>query len=260
MSEKASKRNIQARHDERRQKRIREQRIRRYTFFGVLAVIAIFIIMFFTPFFNIKNVEIAGNNKMTSEQIITEVGEMKGKNLFRTGGGIKKKLTKYAYVEKVAVKKKLIPPTLTIELVERAPALQFAYAESYMVIDVEGRVLEKRTEKLENVPVAEGMKVVSANEGEFISLKDGETQKIIFDCIQNMQKADIINDITVMSFEDMTNITFNYQSRLDVICGTHIDFSRKLSLFKEAVNSNKLTQNSRGTINLSTTGKAIYTP
>lgn len=260
MTEKASKRNIQARHDERRQKRIREQKIRRYTFFGVLAVIAIFIIMFFTPFFNIKNVEIAGNNKMTSEQIINEVGEMKGKNLFRTGGGIKKKLTKYAYVEKVSVKKKLIPPTLTIQLVERVPAVQFVYAENYMVIDVEGRVLEKRAEKLENVPVCEGMKVVSANDGEFISLKDSETQKIIFDCIQNMQKADIINDITVMSFEDMTNITFNYQSRLDVICGTHIDFSRKLSLFKEAVNSNKLTQNSRGTINLSTTGKAIYTP
>ncbi len=260
MTEKASKRNIQARHDERRQKRIREQKIRRYTFFSVLAVIGIFIIMFFTPFFNIKNVEITGNNKMTSEQIIAEVGEMKGKNLFRTGGGIKKKLTKYAYVEKTAVKKKLFPPTLTIELVERAPMVQFVYAESYMVIDVEGRVLEKRAEKLENVPVGEGMKVVSANEGEFISLKDSETQKIIFDCIQNMQKADIINDITVMSFEDMTNITFNYQSRLDVICGTHIDFSRKLSLFKEAVNSNKLTQNSRGTINLSTTGKAIYTP
>ena len=79
-------------------------------------------------------------------------------------------------------------------------------------------------------------------------------------CIENMEKAGIIADITVMSFEDMTNITFNYQNRLDVICGTHIDFQRKLALFKEAVNSNKLTENSRGTINLSTTGKAIYTP
>ena len=75
-----------------------------------------------------------------------------------------------------------------------------------------------------------------------------------------MEKADIIKYVTYISFEDMTNITFNYQSRLDVICGTHIDFQRKLSLFKEAVNSNKLTQNSRGTINLATTGKAIYTP
>ena len=260
MTEKASKRNIQARHDERRQKRIREQRIRRYTFFGVLAIIAILIVMFFTPLFNIRSVEITGNNKLTNEQIIVEVGELEGKNLFSTGGGIKKKLKKYAYVENVSVKKKIFPPTLTIEVAERLPAIQFEYAESYMVLDSEGRVLEKRNEKLENVAVCEGLKVVSANEGEFVSLKDSETQKIIFECIQNMKKADIINDITVMSFVDMTNITFNYQSRLDVICGTHIDFSRKLSLFKEAVNSNKLTQNSRGTINLATTGKAIYTP
>jgi len=94
MTEKASKRNIQARHDERRQKRIREQRIRRYTFFGVLAIIAILIVMFFTPLFNIRSVEITGNNKLTNEQIIVEVGELEGKNLFSTGGGIKKKLKK----------------------------------------------------------------------------------------------------------------------------------------------------------------------
>lgn len=260
MTEKASKRNIQARHDERRQKRIREQRVRRYTFFGVLALIAIFVVMFCTPLLNVRNVEIKGNSKLTNEQIITEVGELKGQNLFGAGRGVKKKLTKHAYVENVSVKKKFFPPTLTIEITERMPAAQFEYAESYMVIDIEGRVLEKRNEKLENVAICEGLKVVSANEGEFISLKDSETQKIIFNCIQNMKKADIINDITVMSFVDMTNITFNYQSRLDVICGTHIDFSRKLSLFREAVNSNKLTQNSRGTINLATTGKAIYTP
>ena len=90
--------------------------------------------------------------------------------------------------------------------------------------------------------------------------QEEETQKIVIGCIGNLEKADIIKDVTFISFEDMTNITFNYQSRLDVICGTHIDFQRKLSLFKEAVNSNKLTQNSRGTINLATTGKAIYTP
>ena len=78
--------------------------------------------------------------------------------------------------------------------------------------------------------------------------------------LTNGKKTDIIKGVTVISFEDVTNITFNYENRLDVICGTYIDFRRKLSLFKEAINSNKLTENSKGTINLSTTGKAIYTP
>ena len=261
MGKNAKEKSIQARHDLRRQKRIREQMIRRYTFFTVLGVIAILIVMFFTPLFNIKTVDVVGNDKLTSEQIFTEIGDFTGRNLFSARGhGIKKKLSKFAYTEKVSVKKKPFPPTLTIEITERIPMVQIAYAESFIVIDKDGRILEKSAEKLEGVAVCEGLKVTSANEGEFISLKDEEIQKIVIGCIGNMEKADIIKDVTSISFEDMTYITFNYQSRLDVICGTHIDFQRKLSLFKEAVNSNKLTQNSRGTINLSTTGKAIYTP
>lgn len=261
MKNNAKDKSIQARHDQRRQKRIREQKIRRYTFFTVLSVIAILIVMFLTPLFNIKTVNIVGNNKLTQEQIFTEIGDFTGRNLFSTRArGIKKKISKYAYAEKVTVKKKPFPPTLTVEITERIPAIQVSYAEAYIVIDKDGRILEKTAEKLEGVAVCEGLKVTSANEGEFISLKEEETQKIVIGCIGNLEKADIIKDVTLISFEDMTNITFNYQSRLDVICGTHIDFQRKLSLFKEAVNSNKLTQNSRGTINLATTGKAIYTP
>lgn len=259
MEKSAKEKSLQARHDERRQKRIREQRVRRYTFFGVLILIALFIIMFCTPFFNIKNVNIVGNNKITVEEISKEVGKLKGKNLFATTKrGIRKRLEKIAYIEDVNVKKKPFPPTLTIEINERKAAFQVDYAEAFLLVDSEGRVLEKAAEKVAGVPVCEGLKVVSANET--ISLKDEETQKNVFQCIGYMEKADIIKDITQISFEDMTNITFNYQSRLDVICGTHIDFQRKLGLFKEAVNSNKLTENSRGTINLSTTGKAIYTP
>jgi len=256
--EKASRTDLQARHDERRQKRIREQKIRRYTFFSVLGIIAILIIMFFSPFFNIDNVEIKGNSKVTEKEIISEIGELEGKNLFRTGGGIKKKLLKITYIEKVSIKKKLNPPTLTIEITERKPVAQFEYAEGYIIIDADGRALEKKKEKADNIAVLEGVKVVAANVGEIIEFKDKEIQKNVFSCIQCMQKADIINDITVMSFKDMSNITFNYQSRMDVRCGTHIDFTKKLSMFNEMISQQE--PNARGTVDLSKTGRAIYLP
>lgn len=235
--------------------------MRRIAFFSFLALIAVLIVMFFTPLFNIKNVEIAGNSRISNSEITEMIGEVTGKNLFSCRKGrIKNKLYKLAYVDKVSVKKKTFPPTVTVEIKECVPAFQAEYAGAFAVVDKLGKVLEQTAEKLENVPVMEGVTITSAKVGESVAFKDSETQKIIMSCIENMDKAGIIGDITVMSFADMTNITFNYQSRLDVICGTHIDFQRKLALFKEAVNSNKLTENSRGTINLSTTGKAIYTP
>lgn len=253
--------NIQARHDERRKKRIREQKMRRIAFFSFLALVAMLIVMFFTPLFNIRNVEIVGNNRISTEEVTDTVGEIAGKNLFSyRKGKIRGRLSKLPYVDKVAVKKKTIPPTVTIEIKECIPAFQAEFGGAYAVVDKLGKVLELAGEKIEGVPVMEGVTITSAKAGELVAFKDGEVQKTIMSCIENMDKAGILSGVTVMSFADMTNITFNYQSRLDVICGTHIDFQRKLALFKEAVNSNKLTENSRGTINLSTTGKAIYTP
>lgn len=252
---------IQARHDERRKKRIKEQKMRRIAFFSFLALIAVLIVMFFTPLFNIKNVEISENSRISGEEIINTVGEIEGKNLFSyRKSKIKNRLYRLSYVEKVSVKKKTFPPTISIDIKERTPAFQAEYAGGFAVVDKTGKVLEQASEKLEGVPVMQGVLITSAKPGDAVLFKDAEGQKIVMSCVENMEKAGIIADITVMSFEDMTNITFNYQNRLDVICGTHIDFQRKLALFKEAVNSNKLTENSRGTINLSTTGKAIYTP
>lgn len=252
---------IQARHDKRRQKRIREQRIRRYTFFTVLAVIFVLVIMFLTPLFNIRAVSIVGNEKLAKEQISEQIGNLSGRNLFSTRKRtIKRNLYNLPYIKKVDVRKKPFPPTVIVDVEECQPAVQILFDDTFIVIDGTGKILEKSTEKIGEVPVCEGVSITSANEGELIAFKDEEVQKIVMSCIENMKKADIIKEITVMSFADITNITFNYQSRLDAICGTHVDFHRKLALFKEAVNSNKLTQNSRGTINLSTAGKAIYTP
>ena len=252
---------IQERHDERRRKRIREQKLRRTVFFSFLALIAILIIMFFTPLFNIKNVIIIGNSKLSGETISSQIGELTGKNLFSyRKSKIKNKLYELAYVDKVYIKKKAFPPTVTVEVKECIPCFQAEYGEGLTVVDKFGKVLEQISEKYEGIPLVQGVPIASAKTGEIIVFKDEDTQKTVMSCIENMDSAGIIGDITVISFEDMTNITFNYQSRLDVICGTHIDFKRKLALFKEAINSNKLTENSRGTINLSTTGKAIYTP
>lgn len=261
MAKRAGAKSIQARHDERRKKRIREQKMRRIAFFSFLALIAVLIVMFFTPLFNIKNVETVGNSRVSDEEITNTVGEIAGKNLFSyRKGKIKGRLGKIAYVDKVSVKKRVFPPTIVIDIKECVPVFQAEYAGAFAVVDKFGKVLEQTAEKLDGVPVMEGVTISSAKVGEAVAFKDAEVQKTVMSCIENMDKAGIIDDITVMSFADMTNITFNYQSRLDVICGTHIDFQRKLALFKEAVNSNKLTENSRGTINLSTTGKAIYTP
>lgn len=261
MEKRANGKNIQARHNERQRKRIREQKLRRCIFFTVVALIVVLCITFLTPVFHIKNVKIQGNNRLTTEEITEQMGEIKGKNLFAFGqAGIKRRILSLAYAEKVGIKKKIFPPTVIIEIIEREPAFQIVFDGKFVLIDKTGKVVGEEKGKQDNLAVLEGAVVVSANKGSDIVFKNSSQQKTIIMCIEAMNKAGIIGDITSLSFEDLSNIKFNYQGRLDVICGGNNDFQRKLALLKEAVNSNKLTENSRGTINLSTTGKAIYTP
>ncbi len=252
---------IKARHDERKRKRIREQKRRRYTFFTVLALIAVLLITYLTPIFNIKKVEIEGNVRLETKQITKQIGNLKGKNLFGFGKmKLKRKIIKMSYVSEVKIKRKLIPPTVVVEITECNPSYQIKFGNTFIVVDKDSKVLEKREQKYDNVAVLEGISVSSANVGAKISFKDAKTGKTLNNCIRLMEKAGILGDITTISFEDLSNIRFNYQNRLDVVCGSDVDFQRKLALFKEAITSSKLTENSRGTINLSTKGKAIYTP
>ncbi len=255
------KSDIQARHDKRKLKRIRGQKIRRYSFFTFLAAIALLAVMFFTPFFNVKNIQISGNARISTEQISDNLKDLHGKNLFRISNrSVRKKLFTLPYVEKVTIKKKPFPPTLSVSVKECNPIGQVDYNGSLVTIDASFKILEVSDERFYGIPTILGTSPSSAKEGDTIHFRDAEEEDIIVSCISHIEKSGLVSNITQISFEDITNITFKYQDRLDAICGTHIDFQRKLALFKEAVNSNRLTENSRGTINLSTTGKAIYTP
>ena len=105
-----------------------------------------------------------------------------------------------------------------------------------------------------------GLRLTSANAGEIISLDDNSTLKTVISALEAFKKSGLMSGINKIDFSDFENITFNYENRIDGICGPYVDFSRKLSLFREAITSNKLTEHSRGTINLSRTGRAVYTP
>ena len=51
-----------------------------------------------------------------------------------------------------------------------------------------------------------------------------------------------------------------YQDRINGLCGTQLDLGRKLSLFRETILSNNISDKAKGTIDLTVTGKAVYTP
>ena len=60
---------LRIRHIQRQKQRKKIMKRRRIIFFNVLGLILLSIILFFTPLFNIKNINISGNNKVEISQI-----------------------------------------------------------------------------------------------------------------------------------------------------------------------------------------------
>ncbi len=251
---------IKKRHSKRQLKRRRQQLIRRTITLTTLSLILLSIIIFLTPLLHVRGVEIVGNSKIATSELEPIAESLKGRNLLLTGKkDVMKEMSVFAYIDNISVDKKLFPPSVTVEISECIPAAVLVHNSSLVIIDASGKILETGAEKPEVAEVS-GLKLTSANPGEIISLDDNAKRETVLDVLSDFKKSGLLSGVTKISFEDIDNITFNYENRIDGICGPYVDFGRKLSLFREAITSNKLTENSRGTIDLTKTGKAVYTP
>ncbi len=252
---------IRKRHSERQRKRIRTMKIRRTVFFTVLTLIAVLVIMFYTPIFKIRSIDVQGTATIDQTEILNCVGEVQGKNLFRTKiSSMKKNILKIPYVQSVEIDRKILRTKLVITVTECEEAACIAGGSGYIVIDSNAKVLKDTAEKPENIPEITGLSIANTVLGEQLKIDDADKFNIILTCLEEMRKIEILSGVKSISVADISNISFNYEDRLDALCGSSIDLSKKLAFFKSAINSNRLTENSRGTIDLTTVGKAIYTP
>ena len=143
---------------------------------------------------------------------------------------------------------------------ECIPAGFFEVGEKCVLVDEKLKVLEV-TDKIEyDVPVIEDVTVVQVNPGSVVTLENEEIFNVVKKCLTAITEEGIIDGVKYISFENSENITFNYQDRLDVICGSTDNFKKKIKLFNQALNTQKLSDKSRGTIALSVSGQAVYTP
>lgn len=252
---------IRERHSARQKRRRRLKRIR--SMFILLIVLAVLMgaVMFLTPVFNIQAVKISGNQKVLTEEIQAVTDGVIGQNLFKVNlSQMKSSLSSLTYLKDIKTSRVLYPPSLKITVSEASAACYANTGGGYALIDDTGKILEIVVEQPKGMPEVTGIQTAGYTPGTKLSIDESDKFDIILLCIREFSAAGINDKVWSVSVADKNMITFAYDGRLDVICGSSADFSKKISLFKEVVTSNRLPANSRGTIDLSTAGKAIYTP
>ena len=100
-----------------------------------IIIIGTIICIMISPIFNIKNIEVKNNQKISSEQIISLSGVKLDENTFKySKRDIKKKIKENAYIDSVKITRGL-PDTLKIEVKERTAKLMLLYGNAYVYIN-----------------------------------------------------------------------------------------------------------------------------
>ena len=132
---------------------------------------------FVSPIFNIKEIEITGNEEINKETITSLSKINKDENIFKfINKKIELNIKENPYIENVKIKRKL-PNKILIEVEERKKEFNIEFMNGYAYIDNQGNILEIGENKLE-LPIIQG---ITMNEEEIVPgnrLKKEDLEKL----------------------------------------------------------------------------------
>lgn len=108
-----------------------------------------------SPLFDITEIEVMGNEKISKETILSLSGISLGDNIYHNKKEtISENIRKEAYIESVEVIR-VLPNKIEIQVTERKPTFLLEYASSYLYMNNQGYILEISSQVLD-VPIITG--------------------------------------------------------------------------------------------------------
>lgn len=220
-------------------KKRRKNTARRFIILFLLLVgTAIFAMI--SPIFNIKKIEVSGNEKLDESTIISLSGELEGKNIFQIS---KKKIINNIkdnpYIDSVTIKRNL-PGNLQINVEERKVAYQVKVINSYVYINYQGYILEVSS-KDADVPIIDGFQTEQDTllNGKKLSDKDIEALKIVLRIMETAKNADVSKLISKISIKNNEYIIEMKKENKIVYLGNATDLTNRMTYVKIIVDKEK---------------------
>ena len=207
----------------------------------IIVIIGVSIYVALSPLFNIKEINVTGNSKLSKEEIIS-LSELKtDENTFKVSKkNIKNKVKANAYIENVKIRRKL-PDKVEIIVVERVATYMIPFANSYIYINNQGYMLEITSKKAE-MPAIVGISTPEEelHEGQRLISEDlvklGEVLQIMESANAN-ELVDLITKIDISNRQDYI-LTLEKEKKA-IHLGDVSNLSTKMSYVKKILNDEK---------------------
>ena len=176
-------------------------------FFMLIVVIIIAsIILLSSSLFDLKNIYVEGNEKISDEAIISLSGLNLYENIFKLNkNSVIDKIKENAYIENAEISRKL-PSTIEITIKERKVNYMLEYANSYAYINNQGYILEITNEKLD-LPILIGYDTdlsttTPGNRMDIDDLKKMDTVIRIYETAKSNEIGNLITKINISDSKD----------------------------------------------------------
>lgn len=207
----------------------------------IIVIIGVSIYVALSPLFNIKEINVTGNSKLSKEEIIS-LSELKtDENTFKVSKkNIKNKVKANAYIENVKIRRKL-PDKVEIIVVERVATYMIPFANSYIYINNQGYMLEITSQKAE-MPAIVGISTPEEelHEGQRLISEDlvklGEVLQIMESANAN-ELVDLITKIDISNRQDYI-LTLEEEKKA-IHLGDVSNLSTKMAYVKKILNDEK---------------------
>ena len=218
----------------RRAKRKRKK-TRKKILLGIMLMLFIGIGVLFTPVFNLKEIAISGNKKVETKTVIEKSGFIIGENIFKfklDKAGVA--IASIPYINSVEILRKL-PGKIQISVTECIPLAYIQAADGIIVVDKDGKVLEKKSEEINyKIPILYDFKFDNYTLGKKIFENNNEKLKKTLEITKNLYNNNIIED--VLSITTVKgDIYLHLDSGMKVIIGNEENIASKLTMLKEVL-------------------------
>ena len=240
----------------RREIRRRKKRAARIRFICLLAAVSV-ITFLMTPVFNIKWIDVTGNEKTTFGQVVKSSGITYEQNIFRLN--IKKSkdaIKKLPYVDTVKIARHL-PGGVMFKITERVPVACVKFGTGYAFLDKEGRLLEL-SENHPGIPEIQGIAIKNQKIGDI--LKDTIPNEItaMDELLETLSEHGLLDRTSVINIKNPNNVTFVIDGNKTVKTGGNYRLDYKLMMLEATIS--ELAKSEAGTIDLSIEGEALFSP
>ena len=243
---------------ERQKKKKRSRMISRI---GIAVLVLLAIVFAPTIFFQVSKINVTGDTRYTSEQLIKSTGVKQGDNMFfldteQIAADLK---DEYPYLDTVKLRRKL-PSTLQIEVNDRIAALSIEQNGKYLILDMAGKVLEKTKSAAKGTAKVTGVPMKGVHVGDTVDKDKYGKAASVMKLLELTDQYGMKKHIKTIDVEKAYDVRVTYDKKYTILLGAleESNLEHKIQFLKAILKEPSLPES--GVIDLTDEKEARYRP